>query len=70
MARRDVPLDDWVSDSLPAGVEKSVFDSLVHDLVTRPAEAGVTHAFLVIADGHIVSEWYSEGFSADSTLIS
>ena len=70
MAHRDVPLDDWVLGTLPSGVDESVFNSLVHDLVTRPAEAGVTHAFLVIADGHIVSEWYGEGLSADSTLIS
>lgn len=70
MAQQDVPTDDWLSGPLPSHVNKAVFDALVHDLVTRPADAGVTHAFLVVADGRIVSEWYGDGYRSDSTLIS
>lgn len=70
MAGFDVPRDEWVAGPLPAGVDEPVFTSLVQGLVHRPTDAGVTHAFLVIANGHIVSEWYGEGLSADSTLIS
>ena len=70
MARRDVPTGDWVSGQVPPRVDEEQFHGLVHQLVTRPIDQGATHAFLVIADGVIVSEWYGEGYSAESTLIS
>ena len=70
MARRDVPAGDWESGALPSGVAQDEFHELVSDLVRRPPHAGETHAFLVIADGVVVSEWYGPEHSASSTLIS
>lgn len=70
MARRDVPTSEWATGDIPPGVNRDEFQALVDQLVTRPAEAGATHAFLIIAEGRIISEWYGDGVSADSTLIS
>ena len=70
MARRDFPAGDWELDVLPNGVNEDEFRRLVSQLVGRPPEAGETHAFLVIADGVVVSEWYGAGYSVSSTLIS
>lgn len=70
MAPHDVPLGDWVSGSMPQGVNADIVEGLIQKLVLRPREYGETHAFLVIADGSIVSEWYGDGYSPSSTLIS
>jgi CubicO group peptidase (beta-lactamase class C family) len=70
MASRDFPTSDWVSGELPHGVNRDEFNGLMQQLVHRPAETGVTHAFLVVANGAVVAEWYGDGYTADSTLIS
>ena len=70
MALRECPAGDWVVGDLPAGTNRKEFDGLVAQLVKRSPELGETHAFLVIANGVVVSEWYGAGLSASSTLIS
>jgi len=70
MVRREVPPGDWETGGQPAGVDRKELDALVQELVHRPSDTGVTHAFLIVADGAVVSEWYGEGKTAESTLIS
>ena len=70
MTHHDVPAADWASGEVSSDVNRADFEALVGQLVNRPKEAGETHAFLVISNGIVVSEWYGAGYSAQSTLIS
>lgn len=55
---------------MPEGVDSRVVDGSISHLVGRPVTEGQTHALVVISGGHIVREWYGEGFTSHSTHIS
>lgn len=70
MSQRAFPGSEWVSGSLPPAVDASLFREMCSAVEGRAAHEGLTHALLVIASGHVVHEWYGDGFAKESTHIS
>jgi CubicO group peptidase (beta-lactamase class C family) len=70
MSPRPFPTPEWSASSLDPSVNAEALDRAMENITGRPAEEGQTHALLVVHRGAIVREYYGEGVSQDSTLIS
>lgn len=64
------PGSEWAIGDVPTAVDPARLGAAVTNLVTRPPDAGVTSALVVVAGGRIVAEWYGDGVTASTTLIS
>lgn len=70
MSHREFPGPQWLSGTLSPVVDSLQFHEVCHAVTARPTFEGVTHALLVIAGGRVVYEWYGDGVTHESTLIS
>lgn len=64
------PGSEWTLSGPAPDVNRAQLDAAVHELVHRPATEGVTNALVVAVDGRIVTEWYGDGVSPETTHIS
>jgi len=62
------PTREWSTGSLPAGLDRAVFDEKVETLFASRGRGGHadTRALLVVQDGRLVFERYADGFGEDS----
>ena len=70
MSSRPFPTPEWSTSSLDPSVNAEALDGAMETITGRRAEEGQTYALLVVHRGSIVREYYGEGISQDSTLIS
>ena len=64
------PAAQWQPALLPAGLDRSLFESCVDTLFGAPATHGETLALAVVTGGRLVFERYGPDHGPDSTLIS
>ena len=70
MSAGPFPAADWPSADLDLAVDATQLDAAMDRITQRPADVGVTHGLVVVHRGSVVREYYGDGFSKDSTLIS